>query len=82
MLKLYENAYGKKENAVVSTNEVKGKCILVSGSDFKDLENLIHTLEKNQIEDINIYTNGALFLAHFYPYFKNNKYFYRQIIRI
>ena len=74
LFKLYENAYGKKQDADISTGEIEGKCILISGSDFKDLENLIHTLEKNQIENINIYTNGALFLAHFYPYFKNNKF--------
>lgn len=72
---IYETRYGKKESATPATNAFMGHCILVSGDDIDELEKLLKTIEKTETkEEINVYTNGALFLAHFYPYFKNNKY--------
>ena len=39
------------------------------------MEHLLNTLENlPSHEDINVYTNGPLIMAHFYPYFKNNKF--------
>ncbi len=72
---LQEEKYGKKESACISTAAKKGHSILISGDDIDELENLLKTLEKNYSEEeINVYTNGALFLAHFFPNFKNNKF--------
>lgn len=70
-----EEKYGKKETAEINFNLLKGHSILVSGDDFNELEEVLKTLEKiNPKEEINVYTNGSLFSANFYPYFKNNKY--------
>lgn len=72
---IYEEKYGTKESANTQISLLEGNCILVSGDDLDELEKLIKTIEKQAPDrDINIYTHGALFLAHFYPYFKNNKY--------
>lgn len=72
---LQKEKYGKKESACISTSAKKGHSILISGDDLDELEKLLKTIEKNNPkEEINVYTNGALFLAHFFPYFKNNKY--------
>ena len=74
LFNLEEERYGKKQSATISTSVFEGHGILVSGSDFSELEKLLNTLdEMNLDEDISIYTNGLLFLAHFHPYFKNNK---------
>ncbi len=76
--KLYHIAqerYGKKQNAKISLNEYKGHSVLISGDDLIELEMLLDTLEKmNLKKEINVYTNGSLILAHFYPYFQNNKF--------
>ena len=74
-----EEKYGTKESNVVSTNIYEGFGILVSGDDIDELEKVLDTIEKIDLDEdtkskINVYTNGALFLAHFYPYFKKNKY--------
>ena len=72
---LYENRYGKKSSAIISKDCPKGHNILVSGDDLIELEKVLKTIEeKYPNEEINVYTHGALFLAHFYPYFKNNKF--------
>jgi len=72
---LLEMKYGKKQNAKISTDEYKGHSILVSGDDIVELDEVLKTIEEiNSDKIINVYTNGALFLAHFYPYFQNNKY--------
>ena len=68
-----QNKYGLPENSEISLYAKKGHCILVSGDDFDELEDILKEAEKYK-ENINIYTNGELFLSHFYPYFKNNKY--------
>jgi len=72
---LYQQKYGSKEFANTKTALLDGHCILVSGDDLDELEKLLETIEKMDIKkDINVYTHGPLFLAHFYPYFKKNKY--------
>lgn len=72
---LYQENYGAKNSAKIRTTVKKGHCILVSGDDIDELEKLLKTLNDfKPKEKINVYTNGALFLAHLYPYFKNNKF--------
>ncbi len=65
---LKEQYYGK-----ISLNEVrfgadKGKSVLVSGQNLKELENLLVALQGT---DINVYTHNGLIVAHAYPKFKN-----------
>lgn len=59
-----ENRYGKYENVKVRTSAVKGKAILVSGRDIRDLENI---LKYTEAKNINIYTHGEMLLAHSLP---------------
>ena len=67
--------YGQKQNAKICASEHKGHGILISGDDLIELEMLLNTLEKMDLkQEINVYTNGSLILAHFYPYFQNNKF--------
>lgn len=75
LFELYEKNYGKKEDAHINKNPLKGHSILASGGDLDELNELLKTLENFETkEKINVYTNGALILAHFYPKFKNNKF--------
>ncbi len=75
LYKTLEERYGRKESAQILTSTQKGHCILVSGDDLDELEALLTTLEKLDLkEEVNVYTHGPLILAHFYPYFKNNKF--------
>ncbi len=67
---LQKNNYGIAEKNVVSYSTRPNKAIMVSGSGLKDLEVLLKELEN---EDIDVYTNGNLLIAHTFPYFKNNK---------
>lgn len=72
---IYKQKYGEKENANTKSSLLDGHCILISGDDLDELEKLLKTIEKFKSEyPINVYTHGPLFLAHFYPYFKKNKY--------
>jgi len=74
LLSLYEDKYGKKNSVEISTNLKKGHNILVSGNDLIELEKLLTQIEAvDSKEKINVYTHGAMILAHLYPYFKNNK---------
>ncbi len=57
-------AYGNPVPTVVRVTPVKGKAILVSGHDLKDLAEL---LEQTQGLGINIYTHGEMLPAHGYP---------------
>ena len=71
---VYEEEFGKKQSASINTSSISGHCILVSGDDLDELKKLLETIKERAMEnEINVYTNGALFLAHFYPYFINNK---------
>ncbi len=56
--------YGHPVPTQVSLGHKKGKCILVSGHDLKDLHAL---LEQTAGKGINIYTHGEMLPAHGYP---------------
>lgn len=72
---IYQKRYGEKQSAKTTSSLLDGYCILVSGDDLVELEKLLKTIDEMNIkEKINVYTHGPLFLAHFYPYFKENKY--------
>lgn len=60
-------AYGHPVPTAVRITPVKGKAILVSGHDLKDLEIL---LEATKDTGINIYTHGEMLPAHGYPALK------------
>ncbi|WP_133178713.1 hydroxylamine reductase [Shewanella decolorationis] len=60
-------AFGHPEPTVVNTKAVKGKAILVSGHDMKDLELI---LEQTAGKGINVYTHGEMLPALAYPAFK------------
>lgn len=57
-------AYGHPEPTAVRVNPIKGKAILVSGHDLKDLEEL---LKQTEGKGVNIYTHGEMLPAHGYP---------------
>lgn len=57
-------AYGHPFPAQVRASAVKGKAILVSGHDLRDLRLI---LEQTEGKGINVYTNGELLPAHAYP---------------
>ncbi len=58
--------YGAVKRHCIPTNTVKGKCILVTGHFYKDLEKI---LEATKDLDINIYTHADLLVAHSYEKF-------------
>jgi hydroxylamine reductase len=60
-------AYGNPVPTAVRVTPVKGKAILVSGHDLKDLAQL---LEQTKGSGINIYTHGEMLPAHSYPLLK------------
>jgi hydroxylamine reductase len=59
--------YGHPEPTPVRITPVKGKAILVSGHDLKDLDIL---LEQTAGKGINIYTHGEMLPCHGYPKLK------------
>lgn len=61
------SAYGHPVPTEVRWGAVPGKCILVSGHDLKDLEEL---LKQTEGMGINIYTHGEMLPAHGYPELK------------
>jgi hydroxylamine reductase len=63
-------AYGHPTPTAVRTEPVKGKAILVSGHDLKDLEGI---LKQTEGTGINIYTHGEMLPAHGYPKLKAYK---------
>ncbi len=60
-------AYGNPEPTPVRIHPKKGKAILVSGHDLKDLAEL---LQQTEGTGINIYTHGEMLPAHGYPELK------------
>jgi hydroxylamine reductase len=62
--------YGNPEPTNVRITPVKGKCILVSGHDLKDLELL---LQQTEGKGINIYTHGEMLPCNAYPELKKYK---------
>jgi len=63
-------AYGHPEPTAVRIEPIKGKAILVSGHDLKDLEEL---LKQTEGKGINVYTHGEMLPAHAYPALKAYK---------
>jgi hydroxylamine reductase len=62
--------YGHPEPTLVRVEPVKGKAILVSGHDLRDLELL---LKQTEGKGINIYTHSEMLPAHAYPGLKKYK---------
>lgn len=56
--------YGHPEPTQVRVTPVKGKAIVVSGHDLKDLEEL---LKQTEGKGINVYTHGEMLPCHAYP---------------
>jgi hydroxylamine reductase len=63
-------AYGNPVPTPVRIEPVKGKAIVVSGHDLKDLEEL---LKQTEGKGINVYTHGEMLPAHGYPGLKKYK---------
>jgi hydroxylamine reductase len=66
-------AYGHPVPTKVPLGAKKGKAILVSGHDLKDLEEL---LKQTEGKGIYIYTHGEMLPAHGYPKLKKYAHFY------
>jgi len=62
--------YGQPEPTKVRITPIKGKAIVVSGHDLKDLYTL---LEQTKDKGINVYTHGEMLPAHAYPGLKKYK---------
>ena len=60
----HTDTYGHPEPTSVRVQPVKGRCILVSGHDLKDLERLLQQTEGRGIQ---IYTHGEMLPGHGYP---------------
>jgi len=63
-------AYGHPEPTKVRISPAKGKCIVVSGHDLKDLEEL---LKQTEGKGINVYTHGEMLPCNAYPGLKKYK---------
>ncbi|NMC62624.1 MAG: hydroxylamine reductase [SAR324 cluster bacterium] len=66
----HNETFGSPVPTKVLISPVKGKAILVSGHDLRDLENL---LKQTEGKGINIYTHGEMLPAHGYPGLKKYK---------
>ncbi len=62
--------YGHPEPTKVRVTPVKGKCVVVSGHDLKDLEEL---LKQTAGKGINVYTHGEMLPCNAYPKLKRYK---------
>jgi hydroxylamine reductase len=67
------STYGDPVPTKVQLGHKKGKAILVSGHDLKDLEAI---LKQTQGKDINVYTHGEMLPSHGYPKLKKYPHFY------
>jgi len=65
--------YGNPEPTKVRIEPVKGKAILVSGHDLRDLEEI---LKQTEGKGINVYTHGEMLPCHAYPGLKK----YRHLV--
>ncbi len=65
--------YGHPVPTKVPLGAKKGKAVLVSGHDLKDLEEL---LKQSQGKGINVYTHGEMLPCHGYPELKKYSHFY------
>jgi hydroxylamine reductase len=69
----HTETYGHPTPTKVPLGVKKGKAILVSGHDLKDLAAV---LEQSQGKGINVYTHGEMLPAHGYPELKKYDHFY------
>ncbi len=67
------NTYGHPVPTEVPLGAKKGKAILVSGHDLKDLELI---LKQTEGKGINVYTHGEMLPCHGYPELKKYPHFY------
>ena len=67
------SAYGDPVPTKVPLGSKKGKAILVSGHDLKDLEEI---LKQSEGKGIFVYTHGEMLPAHAYPGLKKYSHFY------
>jgi hydroxylamine reductase len=67
------STYGHPVPTKVTLGHRKGKCILVSGHDLKDMANL---LKQTEGKGISIYTHGEMLPAHGYPELKKYSHLY------
>ncbi len=65
--RVHTTTYGHPVPTQVRIEPVKGKAILISGHDLKDLEAL---LKQTEGKGINVYTHGEMLPAHGYPELK------------
>jgi hydroxylamine reductase len=65
--------YGHPEPTEVPLGHKKGKAILVSGHDLRDLDQL---LEQTEGKGIYVYTHGEMLPTHGYPKLKRHPHFY------
>lgn len=65
--------YGHPAPTSVPLGHKKGKAILVSGHDLKDLEEL---LKQSQGKGVYVYTHGEMLPTHGYPELKKYEHFY------
>jgi len=65
--------YGHPAPTTVSLGTKKGKAILVSGHDIKDLEEL---LKQTEGKGITVYTHGEMLPCHAYPTLKKHSHLY------
>jgi hydroxylamine reductase len=66
-------AYGHPIPTRVPLGAKKGKALLVSGHDLKDLETI---LKQSEGKGITVYTHGEMLPAHGYPHLKKYAHFY------
>jgi len=69
----HTKTYGHPVPTSVPLGVKKGKAILVSGHDLKDLEEV---LKQSEGKGINVYTHGEMLPAHGYPGLKKYAHFY------
>ena len=68
--------YGHPVPTPVPLGHKKGKAILVSGHDLKDLEEI---LKQSEGKGINVYTHGEMLPCHGYPGLKKYPHFYGHL---
>ncbi len=66
-------AYGNPVPTPVSLGHKKGKAVLISGHDLKDLDALLRQTEG---KGVYVYTHGEMLPAHGYPELKKHPHFY------
>ncbi|MHB8157501.1 MAG: hydroxylamine reductase [Desulfocucumaceae bacterium] len=66
-------SYGHPVPTEVPLGHKKGKCILISGHDLKDMEEL---LKQTEGKGIYVYTHGEMLPTHGYPGLKKYQHFY------